>query len=130
MVRDEEVTDSLFAFPVTVILGEDLAQLRDWYVCIVTKHIPRHILHTVQYSGEVVWSETGLWEHTGERDGEISTHCTLHVHNMYHRNAICLALVIPCRPYEVRQIHKPQPQNHIHIIIVIMINNSHDFPKP
>ena len=76
MVRDEGVTDSLFAFPVTVILGEDLAQLRDWYVCIVTKYIPRPILHTVQYSGEVVWSETGLWEHTGERDGEISTHCT------------------------------------------------------
>ena len=92
MVRDEGVTDSLFAFPLTGILGLDLDQLRAWYVCIDTKPLPPLILHTVQYSGEVVWSETGLWEHTGERDGEISTHCTLHVHNMYHRNAICLAL--------------------------------------
>ena len=97
MVRDEGVTDSLFEFPLTVILGVDLVQLRAWYVCIFTKHIPLliplPILHTVQYSGEVVWSETGLWEHTGERDGEMSAHCTLHVHNMYHRNAIYLALV-------------------------------------
>ena len=96
MVRYEEVTDSLFAFPVTGILGDDLHQLRVWYVCIDTKHKPLPIHHTVQYSGEVVWSETGLWEHTGERDGEMSTHCTLHVHNMYHRNAICLALVYTC----------------------------------
>ena len=92
MVRDEGVNDSLFASPLTGTLGVDLVQLRAWYVCIVTKPKPLHILHTVQYSGEVVWSETGLWEHTGERDGEMSTHCTLHVRNMYHRNAICLAL--------------------------------------
>ena len=92
MIRDEGVTDSLFAFPVTAILGLDLAHFREWYVCIETKQFPLPILQTVQYSGEVVWSETGLWEHTGERDGEMSTHYTLHVHNMYYRNAICLAL--------------------------------------
>ena len=70
MVRDEGVTDSLFAFafPVTAILGVDLAQLRAWYVYIDTNQLPLIILHTVQYSGEVVWSETGLWEHTGERE--------------------------------------------------------------
>ena len=96
VVRDEGETDSLFAFPVTGILGVDVVQLRLWYVYIATKHIPLIILHTVQYSGEVVWSETGLWEHTGERDGEMSTHCTLHVHNMYHRNAIYLALSLDC----------------------------------
>ena len=94
MVRDEGVTDSLFAFPLTGILGVDLVQLRAWYVYIGTKQRPHPIFQTVQYSGEVVWSETGLWEHTGERDGEMSTHCTLHVRNMYHRNAICLALSI------------------------------------
>ena len=79
MVRYEGVTDSLFAFPVTGILGADLVQFRAWYVCIGTKHIPVHILHTVQYSGEVVWSETGLWEHTGEREMErhtLYTTCT------------------------------------------------------
>ena len=92
VVRNEGVTDSLFVFPVTGILGVDLDQLRAWYVCIDTKHLPLLILQTVQYSGEVVWSETGLWEHTGERDGEISTHCTLHVHNMYYRNAILFCI--------------------------------------
>ena len=90
MWRDEVVNGCLFALLVTGMLRPDPRHLRLWYVYIATKPRPQTILHAVQYSWEVVWSETELWEHNRRnRDGD-THYTTLHYifTTTHHRDSL------------------------------------------